>query len=94
MRRKTKEEWIDKHRHVARKLVLEGGLGARKEFSTLVGQMTANATLVTKRKEKKHTGFTILQVGMKSGARSRRDAGSGDTNRGDQRRNGSGKEVL
>ena len=46
---KTKEEWTDKHRHVARKLVLEGA-GCRKDSSTLVGQMKANAKLVTKRK--------------------------------------------
>ena len=45
---KTKEEWTDKHRHVARKLVLEGGW-VHEGFSALVGQMKANAKLVTKR---------------------------------------------
>ena len=30
LRKKTKEEWTEKHRNVARKLVLEGGLGAEE----------------------------------------------------------------
>ena len=30
LRRETEEEWTDKHRHVARKLVLEGGVSAEK----------------------------------------------------------------
>ena len=34
MRKKTKEDWTEKHRNVARKLVLE--VGCRKNFSTLV----------------------------------------------------------
>ena len=64
LRRKTKQEWTEKHRHVARKLVLDG------DFSTLVGQMKANAKLVTKGKVQKSTGSTIVQGGMKSGANS------------------------
>ena len=32
LRRKRKEEWTDKHRHVAKKLVLEKRLGAEKTF--------------------------------------------------------------
>ena len=32
LRRKTKEEWTDKHRHVARKLVLEGGCVQKRLF--------------------------------------------------------------
>ena len=32
LRRKTKEEWTDKHRNVARKLVLEGGWVPRRIF--------------------------------------------------------------
>ena len=79
--RKTKDEWTDKHRHVARKLVLEGGW---------VRQMKANLS----HKVQKSTGFAIVQVGMKSGAKSQRPAGSGSKKRGPQRRNGSGKEVL
>ena len=42
LRRKTKEEWTDKHRNVARKLVLEGGRVPRRK-----GQMTASVKLVT-----------------------------------------------
>ena len=56
---KTKEEWTDKHRHVARKLVLEGGW-VQEGFLTLVGQMKANAKLVTKRKVQKSTDSTIV----------------------------------
>ena len=42
-----------------------------------IGHMTANAKLVTTRKVQKSKGFTIVQVGMKSGAKSQRLAGSG-----------------
>ena len=47
LRRKTKGELTDKHRHVAIKLVLEGGWVQKSLFLPLVGQMTANAKLVT-----------------------------------------------
>ena len=59
-----------------------------------IGWMKANAKHVTKQKVQKSTGSTIVQVGMKSGARSHRLAESGNKKRGHQRRNGSGKEVL
>ena len=36
--------------------------GCRKDFSTLVGQMKANAKLVTKRKVQKSTDSTIVHV--------------------------------
>ena len=72
------------HRHVARKLVLEGGWVQKRLFD--IGQMKANAKLVTTRKVQKSTGFTIVQVGMKSGAKSQRLAGTG--------RNALCKEVL
>ena len=43
-----------------------------------VGQMKANAKLFTKRKVQKSTDSTIVQVGMKSGAKSQMLAGSGN----------------
>ena len=52
--------------------------GCRKGFSTLVGQMLANAKLVKKRMVQKRTDSTIVQVGMKSGAKSQRPAESGN----------------
>ena len=51
--------------------------GCRKDSLTLVGHMKATAKLVTTRKVQKSTGFTIVQVGMKSGAKSQRLAGTG-----------------
>ena len=48
LRRKTKEEWTDKHRHVGRELVLEESW-VQKDFSTSVGQMKANSKLVAQR---------------------------------------------
>ena len=66
----------------------------RKDFSTLVGQMKVNVKLVTKRKVQKSTGFAIVQVGMKSGAKSQRSAGSGNKKQERRRRNVNGKEVL
>ena len=53
LRRKTKDEWTDKNRHVARKLVLEGGSVKKRLFDLLVGQMKADAKDVTKRKVQK-----------------------------------------
>ena len=52
LRRKTKEEWTDKHRHVARKLVLEGD-SVQKRFFDTDGQMKSSVKLVTKRKVQK-----------------------------------------
>ena len=92
LRRKTKDEWTDKHRHVGRKMALEGGW-VQKDSSTKEGKMKVSAKHVTKRKAQKSTRVTIVQVGMKLGAKSKKLAGSGTQQRGHQRRNGSGKEV-
>ena len=76
LRRKTKDELTDKHRHVERKMALEGGL-VQRDSSTLVGQVKVSAKHVTKRKAQKSTRVTIVQVGVKLGAKSKRPAGSG-----------------
>ena len=68
LRKTTREALTVKHRHVARKLVLKVSW-VRRNFSTLVGQMKANAKLLTKRTVQKITGFTIVHDGMKSGAK-------------------------
>ena len=39
LRKKTKGECTEKRRNVARKLVVEGGAGCRRNSSTSVGQM-------------------------------------------------------
>ena len=77
--RRTKEEWTDDHRHVARKL------GCRSDSSTLVGQMTVSAKHVTKRKAQNSTGSTIAQNGTKSDVRSQRLSESGSKKREPQR---------
>ena len=92
LRKKTKEGWTDKHRHTAKKLVLEGGW-FRKDSSILVGQMKVSAKHVTKRKAQKRTGSTIVQSGTRSDVRSQRLSESGSKKREPQR-SGSGEEVL
>ena len=87
LQRKTKEERTDKHRHVARKVIVEGA-GCRKDFSTKVGQMKANAKFVAKRKVRNITDSTIVQAGMKPGAIFQRPAGSGN-NKQERRESGS-----
>ena len=59
-----------------------------------IGEMKVNAKLVTKRIVQKSTDFTIVQVGIKSGAKSQRLSESGSKKRERRGRNGSGKEVL
>ena len=76
LRRKTKDEWTDKHRHVERKMALEGGW-VQRDSSPKEGKVKASAKHVTKRKgTEKHTRYHV-QVGMKLGAKSKRPAGSG-----------------
>ena len=77
LRRKTKDEWTDKHRHVGRKMALEGGW-VQRDSSTKEGKVKVSAKRVTKRREQKSTRVTIVQVGMKLGAKSKRPAGSGN----------------
>ena len=64
LRKKTKGDWTEKHRNVARKLLLEGGW-IQKDFSTLVGRMRVRVKLVTKRKAQKNTGYTFAQNGTR-----------------------------
>ena len=94
MRKKTKEEWTEKHRNVAEELFVEGGAGSRKDYSTLVGQMKASAKRVTKRKAQKSTGSTIAQNGTRSDVRFQKLSEGGSNKREPQRRSGNGKEVL
>ena len=71
LRRKTKEEWTDKHRNVARNLVLEGG-SVQKRLFDIGWSNESKCREVTKRKAQKNTGSTIVHVGMKSDAGSQR----------------------
>ena len=57
LRKKTKEEWTEKHRNVARKSVLEGG--CRKDSSTFVGQMKVSAKHVRRRKAQKSAALPL-----------------------------------
>ena len=82
--RKTKEGWTEKHRNVARMLILEGG--------RVLGRMKVNVTPVTRRKAQKST--RSAQKGTNSVGRSQRLPGSGSKKQEPQRRNGSGKELL
>ena len=64
LRKKTNEEWTEKHRKVARKMFPKEG-GCRKDSSTLLGRMKVNAKPATKRKAQKSTAFSIAQNGTK-----------------------------
>ena len=59
--KKTKEGWTDKHRNVARKLVLEGCWVQKKTLRYLVGQKNS-AMHVTKKKAEKSKGFALLRM--------------------------------
>ena len=93
LRRRTKEEWTDKHCNVASKL--EGGwVACRRNISTLVGQMKESVKIVTQRKvQKKHRlyhcqGWNELRRQISEAA------ASGNKKRERQRRTRSGKEVM
>ena len=77
LRRKTKEEWTDMDRHVARKLVLEGGWVQKRLFD--IGWSNESKCQACHRKEgtEKHR-LCFVQDGMKSGAKSQRPAESGN----------------
>ena len=65
MRKKTKEDWTEKHRNVATKLVWKEAV-CRNDSSTKVGRMKVSAKPVTRRKVQKNTGSTIAQNGTNS----------------------------
>ena len=48
-----------------------------EDFSILAGQMKANAKLFKKRKVLKSTGFSIVLIGRKSGAKPQRPSMAG-----------------
>ena len=71
-----------------------GHQAAYAQFGVLRNR-TSTVTSLLRRAIKIHsTGFTIAQVGMKSGTKSQRLSGSGSKKGEPQRRSGSGKEIL
>ena len=66
LRKKTKEEWTEKHRNVARIFGIGRRLGAEQDFSTSVGRTKVSVQLVTKRKVQKSTFSAIAQNGTRS----------------------------
>ena len=81
LRKRIEEGWTDKHRHVGRKLVLEGRWVQKRLFDIgwSNGSMCqVNAKAVTRRKVQKSTGSTIVQEGTKTGAKSQGRAESGN----------------
>ena len=56
LRKKTKEDWTEKHRNVAKKGFWKE-VGCRRNSSTLVCQMNVNIKLVTRRKAQKSRGL-------------------------------------
>ena len=75
LRKKTKEDWTEKHRHVARKLVLEGGWVQKKLFD-IGWSDESECQAFHKEKAQKSTGSTIAQNGTRSDGRSQRPAES------------------
>ena len=71
--KKTKEDWTEKRRNVARKYSWKEA-GCSKD---LVCRMKVNAKPVTRRKAQKNTGSTIAQNDMKSERRSLKFSESG-----------------
>ena len=61
LRRKTKDEWTDKHRHVERKMALEGGW-VQKDSSPKEGKVKVRAKHVTKRRAQKSTRVTMSRL--------------------------------
>ena len=90
LRKKVRADWTEKHRSVARKIFLEGGL-ATKIFSTLAGRMEASVKLATWRKAQKSTGYSTAQNGPKSDGRFQRPSQRGSKKRELRRKSGSGK---
>ena len=78
LRKKTKGDWTEKHRKVARKLLLEGGWVQQRLFD--VGRMKVSVKLVTKKKVQKSIGSTIVQNGKRSERRSHKLLESGSKN--------------
>ena len=90
--KKTKDDWTEKHRNVARKVFLEGGWVQQRHFDIgWSGESKCQAC--HKEKGTKNTGSTTVQNGMKSERRSRKFSKSGCEKPKLQRKRGSGKEV-
>ena len=62
LRKKTKEDWTEQHRSVARKWFWKE-VGCRRNSSTQVGRMKVSAKHVTRRKAQKSTGSTTAENG-------------------------------
>ena len=92
LRKKTKENWTEKRRNVARKLVLEKD-GRRRNSSTLVGRMKVNVKLVTRKKAQKSAGSTICPEWYEVRREIPDASESGRKKRELQRRSGSCKGV-
>ena len=93
LRKKKKEGWTDKHRNVARKLVLVGDQVQKRLFD--FGWSGENKCQIChKEKGKEKHRLTIFQNGTRSDVRSQRLSESGSKRREPQRRSGSGKKVL
>ena len=86
MRKKTKEEWTEKHRNCCEEVISGRRLGAEKSLPTLVGRMKVSAKPATRRKALKSTGSTTAQDGTRSEGRSQRLSGSGNKKREPQRK--------
>ena len=90
LRKKTKRDWTEKQRNVARKLVLEGGWVQQRLFD--IGcRMKVNVKLATEKKAQKSTGSTIARMARDEGFQRRSESGSKKPKL--QRKSGSGKEV-
>ena len=93
LRKKTKEDWTEKRRNVARKLVLEGGWVQKKLFDFGWSDESECQACHEEEGTEKHRLYRC-QNGTRSDGRFQGIQKVGTKNENFKKRSGSGKEVL
>ena len=92
LRKKTNEEWTEKHRNVAIKLVLGGGWVQKKLFN--IGWSDESESQACHKEEATEKHKIIAQNGTRLDGRSQRLSESGSKKREHQRRSGSAERYC
>ena len=93
LRKKTKEDWTEKHRNVARKLVQDRGWVQQRLFDIGWSDEKSLPNMSQGGRHRKAQASITAQNGTRSNGRFQRLSESGSKKRELQRKSGSGKEV-
>ena len=94
LRKKTKEEWTERHRHVAKKLVLEGGWVQKRLFDIGWSDESKCQACHKGRKARKSSSSTTAQNCTKSDGGFQMLSENGSKKREPQRRSGNGQRGI